>query len=235
MAVKMKFHLNWDSRVLSKFPKLAICIGIINGVHVEKENEQIKKLKKNVYEEVRAKYNIETLKDNPIVRAYRDFYWKLDIDPTKTRPSGEALLRRVLHGEELPRISNVVDAYNLASMKTIIPISGFNKDNLNPPFQVRFANNGETFTGIGMSKPLILTDKVLVLADERQILCIYPYRDSEYTKITEQTKNVAIVGYGAPGIEENQLREAVETTLSYIKAVSDGEIQTIRIFNSTSK
>lgn len=231
----MRFHLNWDLRVLSKFPELAICIGIINGVHVEKENEQIKKLKKIIYEEVRAKYNIETLKDNPIVRAYRDFYWKLGIDPTKTRPSGEALLRRVLHGEELPQISTVVDAYNLASMKTIIPISGLDEDRLSPPFQVRFANNGETFTGIGMSKPLILTDNMLVLADERQILCVYPYRDADYTKITEKTKNVVIIGYGAPGIEKNQLIEAVETTLSYIKTVSDGEIQTIRVFSSTSK
>jgi DNA/RNA-binding domain of Phe-tRNA-synthetase-like protein len=231
----MQFHLNWDSRVLSKFSELAICIGTINGVRVEKENEQIKKLKKSVYKEVRAKYNIETLKDNPRVRAYRDFYWKLGIDPTKTRPSGEALLRRVLHGEDLPCISNVVDAYNLASMKTIIPISGFDKDRLSPPFQVRFANNGEAFTGIGMSKPLILTDNMLVLADERQILCIYPYRDADYTKITEKTRNVVIIGYGAPGIERNQLEEAVETTLSYIKAVSEGEIQTIRVFSSMSK
>ncbi|MEM3579550.1 MAG: phenylalanine--tRNA ligase beta subunit-related protein [Candidatus Bathyarchaeia archaeon] len=235
MMGKGQFHLNWDSRVLSKFPELAICIGIIDGVHVEKENEQIKKLKRSVYEEVKAKHNIETLKDNPVVRAYRDFYWKLDIDPTKTRPSGEALLRRVLHGEELPRISTVVDAYNLASMQTIIPISGFDKDLLNPPFQVRFAKNGEAFTGIGMSKPLILKDNMLVLADENQVLCIYPYRDSDYTKITEQTKNVAVVGYGAPGIEENQLSEAVKTTLSYIKAVSGGEAQTIRIFSSTAK
>ncbi|MGQ9507069.1 MAG: B3/B4 domain-containing protein [Candidatus Bathycorpusculaceae bacterium] len=231
----MQFHLNWDSRVLSKFPELALCVGIINGVHVEKENEQIKKLKKNVYEEVRAKYKIETLKDNPIVRAYRDFYWKLDIDPTKTRPSGEALLRRVLHGEDLPRISTVVDAYNLASMKTIIPISGFDKECLNPPFQIRFANNGETFTGIGMSKPLILTDNMLVLADEKQVLCIYPYRDADYTKITEKTKNVVIIAYGAPRIEKNQLTEAVETTLAYIKTVSGGEIQTIRVFSSTPK
>jgi DNA/RNA-binding domain of Phe-tRNA-synthetase-like protein len=231
----MQFQLNWDSRVLSKFPALAICIGTINGVRVEKENEQIRKLKKSVYEEVRAKYNIETLKDNSTVRAYRDFYWKLGIDPTKTRPSGEALLRRVLHGEDLPCISNVVDAYNLASMKTIIPISGFDEDRLSPPFQVRFANNGEVFAGIGMSKPLVLTDNVLVLADERQILCIYPYRDADYTKITEKTRNVVIIGYGAPSIERNQLEEAVETTLSYIKAVSGGEIQTIRVFSSMSK
>jgi DNA/RNA-binding domain of Phe-tRNA-synthetase-like protein len=205
---------------------------MINNIHVEKDNKQIQKLKKSVYEEVRAKHNIETLKDNPTVRACRDFYWKLGIDPTKTRPSGEALLRRVLHGKELPHISTVVDAYNLASLKTIIPISGFDKDRLKPPLQVRFAKNGEAFMGIGMNKPMTLADKMLVLADEKQILCIYPYRDSDYTKITEQTRNVLVVGYGALGITEEQLKEAVETTILYIKLVSDGKTEMTRVFKN---
>jgi DNA/RNA-binding domain of Phe-tRNA-synthetase-like protein len=234
-VLKLQINVNWDSEVSKRFPKLSLGVGTINNVRVEIENEQIKRLKKTVYEEVRAKYNIETLKDNPTVRAYRDFYWRLDIDPTKTRPSGEALLRRVLHGDELPCISTVVDAYNLASTKTIIPISGFDKDRLNPPFHVRFAENGETFMGIGMVKPMTLTDKILVLADERQVLCIYPYRDSEYTKITEQARNVLIVGYGAPKITEQQLTEAVETTLACIKLVSGGETEIIKVFSSTPK
>jgi len=231
----VQIHVNWDSAVSARFPELSICIGTINNVRVEKENVQIQRLKKAVYEEARAKYNIETLKDNPTVRAYRDFYWRLGIDPTKTRPSGEALLRRVLHGDELPQISTVVDTYNLASMRTIIPISGFDKDRLNPPFQIRFARNGEAFIGIGMSKPMALMDKMLVLADEKQVLCIYPYRDSDYTKINDQTRNVLIVGYGAPEITEKQLSEAVETTLSYIKIVSGGEIEMIKVFSSTHK
>ena len=120
-------------------------------------------------------------------------------------------------------------------MKTIIPISGFDKDCLNPPFHVRFAKNGETFTGIGIGKPMALTDKMLVLADEKQVLCIYPYRDSDYPKITERTRNVLIVGYGAQETTEQQLTEAVETTLAYIKLVSSGEAEIIKIFNSTPK
>lgn len=231
----MQIPVLWGSQLSEKFPELAICIGIINDVHVEKENEQIEELRKAVHEEVRTKYNIETLKDNPTVRAYRDFYWNLDIDPTKTRPSGEALLRRILHGKELPRISTVVDAYNLASMKTIIPISGFDKDRLNPPFQVRFAKNSEAFTGIGMNKPVPLTDKMLVLADENQILCIYPYRDSDHAKITEQTRNLLIVGYGAPRITETQLKDALETTIAYIKQVSDGKTETTKVFSPMPK
>ncbi|MEM2970880.1 MAG: phenylalanine--tRNA ligase beta subunit-related protein [Candidatus Bathyarchaeia archaeon] len=232
---KMQIGVTWASEVSAKFPGLSICIGVITNVKVERENEQIKRLKKSVYEEVKAKYTVETLKDNPTVRAYRDFYWRLGIDPTKTRPSGEALLRRVLHGGELPHISTVVDAYNLASMKIIIPISGFDLNCLNPPFQIRYAKTGETFMGIGMDKPVALTGNMLVLADEKQVLSIYPYRDSDHTKITENTRNVLVVGYGVSGIAQEQLKEAVETTLSYIKLVSDGETEMVKVFSSASK
>jgi DNA/RNA-binding domain of Phe-tRNA-synthetase-like protein len=231
----MEFSIFWCAEVCAQFPKLAVGLGLIKGVNVEKENEQIKRLKETVYNEVRSKYNIETLKDNPTVRAYRDFYWKLSIDPTKTRPSGEALLRRVLHGNALPTISTVVDAYNLASMKTIIPISGFDSEKINPPLNVRFAENKEAFVGIGMDKPMTLTDKMLVLADKNQVLCVYPHRDSDHTKITEKTKNVLIVAYGAPEITEQQLKDAVETTLSYIKQVSSGEIQAVKVFSASPK
>jgi DNA/RNA-binding domain of Phe-tRNA-synthetase-like protein len=229
----MQINVNWSPEVSERFPELSICVGAIRGVRNEKESEQIRELARTVYEEVRAKYNIETVKDDLTARAYRDFYWKLDIDPTKTRPSGEALLRRVLHGDELPRISAVVDAYNLASMKTIVPISGFDLDLLNMPFQVRFARNGEAFNGIGMDKPVPLTGKMLILTDEKQVLCIYPYRDCDHTKISLQTQNVLVVGYGASGMTEQQLKESVETTLSYISQVAGGETEMVKVFSSS--
>lgn len=86
-----------------------------------------------------------------------------------------------------------------------------------------------------MNKPRNLTDKMLVLADEKQILCIYPYRDSDKTKITEQTRNVIIVGYGGPGITEKQLKKAAETATSYVSMVSDGETGIIKVFSRTPK
>jgi DNA/RNA-binding domain of Phe-tRNA-synthetase-like protein len=229
-----RLDLHFDLEVPRKILKLSVCLGSISNVRVEKDNDCIQSLRKAAYEEVRSKFVVEELKNNPTVRAYRDLYWKLGVDPTKTRPSGEALLRRVLHGSDLPRISTVVDAYNLASMITIVPISGFDGDRLKPPFQVRFANSGETFTGIGMSKPMRLTDKMLVLADEMQVLSIYPYRDCDHTKITVETKNALIVAYGAPGIVDEQLRRAVESTISNIKLTSDGETGAIQVFTSTS-
>lgn len=60
----------------------------------------------------------------------------------------------------------------------------------------------------------------------------FPYRDLDNTKITGQTRNALIVGYGSPGITEEQLNEAVETTISYIKLVSYGETEAIKVFNA---
>jgi DNA/RNA-binding domain of Phe-tRNA-synthetase-like protein len=235
MQRDMQIAVHWSAQVSAKFPDLTICMGIINGLRIEKDNQRLRELKKAVYSEVRAKYNIETLRDNAVVRAYRDFYWKLDIDPTKTRPSGEALLRRVLHGNELPNISTAVDAYNLASLKTIIPISGFDRNRLNPPLCVRFATSNETFIGIGMDKPITLTEKIMVLADEKQILCVYPYRDLDFTKISEQTRDAVVIGYGAPNVTEQRLKQSVETTLSYIRQVADGEVEIISVLSANPK
>lgn len=197
---------------------------------MELTNTQTEALKRAVIEEARSKYRLELLKDNPTVRAYRDLFWSLDVDPTKTRPSGEALLRRVLHGKEIPKISTVVDSYNLASLKTIIPLSGFDLDALHLPLCIRFSQLNEEFHGIGMEAPIKLKEKMLVLADGKRIVCIYPYRDAEATKITNKTRNVMIVGYGAPKIHEDELTSAVETALSFIKQTSSGKIEMIRVF-----
>ncbi len=227
----MEVHFDLD--VAKKIPNLSVCLGSINSVSVQKDNEHIERIKKTVYDEARKKHTLEQLKDNPTVRAYRDLYWKLNVDPTKTRPSGEALLRRVLHGSNLPNISTVVDAYNLASMKTIIPISGFDRDRLSPPFHVRFARSGESILGIGMTEPFRLNEKMLVMADQKHVLCIYPYRDSDLTKITLTTSNVLIVAYGAPGISREKLNEAVEATVEYINLVSNGKTEMLEVFNAS--
>ncbi|MEM0216776.1 MAG: phenylalanine--tRNA ligase beta subunit-related protein [Candidatus Bathyarchaeia archaeon] len=228
----MSIDLYWSDDVVRKFPGLAVAIGNITNVSVEKENNKIRELKESVCKEVLSKYSLDTLKDNPIVRAYRDLYWRIGIDPTKTRPSGEALLRRVLRGNPVPTLLTAVDAYNLASIKTIIPISGFDMARLHPPLNIRFARKDEEFIGIGATKPIKLDERMLVLTDSERVLCIYPHRDSEHTKITEDTKEILIVAYGAQGIGRQQLEDAVQLALKYINTVCGGEIGFIRFFSS---
>jgi DNA/RNA-binding domain of Phe-tRNA-synthetase-like protein len=87
-------------------PDLNVLVFGIRGVRVERENPELEEFKKNLVEKIRERYDLETLKDQPILRAYRSFYWRVGIDPTKTRPAAEALIRRVLSGKPIPRNSS---------------------------------------------------------------------------------------------------------------------------------
>lgn len=229
----MEPFLEWSKEASTRFPNLLVCTGAISDVKVERRTRETETLKQSIITKMRQSLKIEQIKDDPTVRAYRDLYWSLGIDPTKTRPSGEALLRRVLHGNDVPSISNVVDAYNLASLETIIPLSGFDQDLVSPPLGIRFSNEKDEFRGIGMYKPTKFPRKVLLVADKKQILCVYPYRDADATKITDKTRNVLIIGYGAPGVNQNQLVDAVEKALSYIENLASGNKKTVNVFQAT--
>ena len=113
----------------------------------------LEEFKEEVFVEVKSRFTLESLKDEPVFRAYRDFFWRIGVDPTKVRPAAEALIRRVLGGRSIPRINTVVDAYNLVSMTTCIALAAFDVSRLNGDIIMRFADKGEEFFGIGMDKP----------------------------------------------------------------------------------
>src|SRR5688572_6185558 len=53
--------------------------------------------------------------------AVRTMYKRVGLDPTKTRPSSEALLRRVRKGGAVPRINSMVDVCNWCSLEFQLP------------------------------------------------------------------------------------------------------------------
>src|SRR2546430_34474 len=122
----------------------------------------------------RRTYALETLKDEPRLRAYRDFFWRVGVDPTKIRPAAEALLRRVIRGKPFPRINALVDAYNLASAETRIALAAFDIANLRGDLGMRRSHPGETFLGIGMEAPVTLRGVEAVCEDADRLCAIFP-------------------------------------------------------------
>jgi DNA/RNA-binding domain of Phe-tRNA-synthetase-like protein len=202
--------------VQRKFPDLKVLIQEIHGLSVSEADPRLEQFKKDVCAEVRRSFTLEGLKDEPVFRAYRDFFWRIRVDPTKTRPAAEALIRRVLGGRPLPRINTVVDAYNLSSMITLIALAAFDTDRINGNMIMRFADKDEEFLGIGMGKPMILAGGEVLIADESRLLAIYPHRDADYSKITIQTKNIVIISCGVPGIPQDKLKESISEAYDII-------------------
>jgi len=216
-------NLKIDSKLKARFPDLNVLTLRIKGVQVRKRDDELENFKAEVMKQVRDDYSLDSVKDHPTFRAYRDFFWSIKIDPTKIRPAAEALIRRIIAGKTLPRINTLVDAYNLASIKSRIAIATFDADKLEGDLLMRFAEEGEQFIGIGMDKPLILTGGEIVVSDEEKLIAVYPYRDADNTKVTEKTANVAIVVCGVPGIPKRDLENASQVAVEYITRFCGGE------------
>lgn len=204
------------------FPELRALLWRIKDVRVARRSPKLEDFKKTVIARVKSRYTLAGLKDEETFRRYRDFFWRLNIDPTKIRPASEALIRRVLQGKSLPRINTLVDAYNLASMESGIALAAFDGDIVEGDLLMRYAAEGESFLGIGMKYERILGGGELVIEDEDKIVAVYPYRDADNTKITLKTRNVLLVSCGVPGIREDDLYAAGKLGADYITRFCGG-------------
>ena len=204
-------------KILDTFPGLSVSEGTIGPLAIRKEDSALEALKQEITIGIESQYTLDGVKDEPLFRAYRDFFWSVGVDPTKTRPASEALVRRVLAGKPLPTINTAVDAYNLASIRSAIPIAAFDADILCGDLTMRFAEEGEDFLGIGMKKPVILQKNQVILVDENDIIAIYPYRDSDTTKITLATETIHLVACGVPKVERERVTEAYELAKRFLE------------------
>ncbi|MCD6420868.1 MAG: hypothetical protein J7L17_00465, partial [Thaumarchaeota archaeon] len=119
-----------DDEVRRLFPDLSVLLAELRDLVVRERDEELEKFKREVYERIRSRYRLEDLKDDPVVKAYWSFFWRIGLDPTKTRPAAEALIRRILAGRGLPTINTLVDAYNLASAEACIALAAFDADKI---------------------------------------------------------------------------------------------------------
>lgn len=196
----------------AEFPGLRVLETELTGLAVQRTDPGLEARKLRAIAETRARRKgLDELRDEPLFRAYRDFYWRVGVDPTKTRPAGEALTRRVLGGRSLPTINTLVDAYNLVSLTTSVAIAAFDSAHVTrSALTMRRARAGERFLGIGMDRPMELLGNEVVIDDEdhQELIAIYPYRDAEKSKIRDGTNAALILMCGVPGIEDGALENA---------------------------
>jgi DNA/RNA-binding domain of Phe-tRNA-synthetase-like protein len=209
----------------NRFPDLKVLAFSVKDVKVAKRKDELEEFKKLVFDEVRKRYSLETVKDVPVFRTFRDFFWKIGIDPTKNRPAAEALVRRILAGKPIPSINTAADACNLASIKSEVPLATFDEDKIKDKLTMRFALKEESFLGIGMTKPMSLNGGEVVISDSERIVALYPHRDADYSKLTEKTRNVTILVCGVPGISLETLNQSKKIAIEYINKFCNGRTE----------
>ena len=147
-------------------------------------------------EGVRRRLRLETLAEDTVVAAVRKLFRAAGCDPTRYRPSSEALIRRVLKGETLPAIHPLVDLNNALSITLHVPSCIMAAGTIEPPFVLRAGREGETMASL--RGPFPLEGKPL-LADARGPFGT-PITDSERVKVHPATRQALLVAYLPAGM-----------------------------------
>ena len=211
-----------EPELAAEFPGLEALLFDVTGLRVAPTDDTGAAFIEERVIDYRRIYALETLKDEPHLRAYRDFFWRVGVDPTKVRPAAEALLRRVIQGKPFPRINALVDAYNLASAETRIALAAFDKSKLRGDLRMRRSRPGETFLGIGMESTVTLTGVEIVCEDADRLVAIYPYRDADASRVSSATRDVRFLVCGVPGISSEALREAAAVAANLVTRFCGG-------------
>ncbi|MFP5287491.1 MAG: B3/4 domain-containing protein [Thermoanaerobaculia bacterium] len=153
-------------------------------------------LRRSVSERARAGLSLETLSSSPTVTALRRLYKAAGCDPGRYRPSSEALLRRVLKGEDLPAIHPLVDLNNCLSVELAVPCCIVAEGSFASPVTLRAGRAGESYESL--RGPFNLEGKPL-LADAEGPFGT-PITDSQRVKVTEGTRRAWMVAYLPGGI-----------------------------------
>jgi len=148
-----------------------------------------------------------------ITAAVRTMYKRVGIDPTKTRPSSEALLRRVRRGDELPRVNSLVDVVNWCSLESRLPFGLYDADRIHGSVELRLGRPGEEYAGI--RKDTVHVAGRLTLADDRGPFG-NPTSDSVRTMVTEATTRVLVVIFAPVSIPPAEVDRVAATTAERI-------------------
>lgn len=206
-----------------------VLLGVITagGIVVRAEAPAVWAEIDRVAESCRRRFAGKAPREIAELQPARELYWRTGEDPTKLRPSSEALLRRVLRGESLYRINSLVDSCNLCSLKFLLPIGLYDLDRITGRVEARLGRAGEAYDSLGKGRYAV--DGRLALFDDLGPFGS-PTNDSRRTAITEATRRCLMVIFAPTRYSRDDLRGHLTTAAGYLRnLVGAAEIETMVI------
>ncbi|MBD3259347.1 hypothetical protein GF371_01815, partial [Candidatus Woesearchaeota archaeon] len=208
-----------------QFPGLHIGIVIARGINNTVKSEEIMKKTRQKELEIRGRLTKSELSEHPNVKPWRLAYSWFGAKPKKYKCSIEALLLRILGGDNLPDINALVNLYNFVSIDKLLPIGADDLDKIDGGIRLTQAEGNEKYVEIGTLEEKNPKENEVVYMDDKEVLCRrWNWRESEKTKLTEDTKNVIV--YAESLLGKELAEQTVNELAELMKDVVGGEINT---------
>lgn len=177
-------------------------------------------------QKTKEEYSLEDILNIPLIKEARDGYKKLGKDPSRYRLACESLLRRLVKGNQLYRINNVVDVGNLLSIDANRSVAVLDYDKIQGDIKIRLGLETDVYEGIG--RGIINVSNIPVYEDE-----VGPFgsttSDTPRTMVTDNTKKILlfIICFSDTYIAEHR-QKAIDLFTEYGYAKNIKELEVIK-------
>lgn len=184
--------------------------------------DKIKELEK----EINETYTLEQVLQIPSIKNARDGYKALGKDPSRYRLACESLFRRLVKGNGLYRVNNVVDAGNVLSIELAKSTAVLDYDKIQGNIHIRIGTDDDIYYGIG--RGLINVNNIPLYVDEESPFGS-PTSDTNRTAISENTKKILLMIICFDELDKNIIEEkAIDIFKKYALATNVNKIKVIK-------
>ncbi|WP_010630547.1 B3/B4 domain-containing protein [Sporolactobacillus vineae] len=172
------------------------------------------------YENIRLSLEDQPIQEVPGVSEWRAVFRKVGTDPSRYRPSQEALLRKIRRDGQPHQIHSAVDLNNFFSVQYGIPLGIYDLDRVKLPVQLKIGGAEDRYDGLN-GRVMHMENKI-VSADSAGAFGS-PIVDSKRTCVTEKTKNALQIVYLRPSMSAQEARKLAARTAEMFTQVHGGE------------
>ena len=224
MMVFMKFYI--EPPVIEKYPDLKVGVLVVKELDNRGSAEEIVQLMEQTFEKIQAHYKDKELAKEPKIMDWREAYKAFGYKPSSYRCSAEALLRRVISGKGLPNINPVVNLYNMISVKYVLPAGADDLGKTEGDIRLAAAQGGEHFVTLGSRKEETAQSGEIIYRDDAEVLCkAWNWRESDKSKITEESQNVSLVIEGLAHTRPGEIKKALQELSGLIQKYCGGKAE----------
>ncbi len=162
------------------------------------------------------------------VAAFAQLHRRVGVPSRKEQSSVERLLLLALKRGELPAINNLVDAYNLVSLRTRCSLGAHDLDIIALPVTLRLLTGRESFTPLGETTPATAPPGEYGYVDAaNRLLCRLDVRQADFSKVTGRTRNVLLIVEGTAEHAAEMLQRAIEDVIEVARRYCGGSAEVI--------
>ncbi|MCJ7525433.1 MAG: hypothetical protein MUP71_09470 [Candidatus Aminicenantes bacterium] len=212
--------------VFARFPEYRRGVVLAHEVKNGDSSPELVELLRSEEALVRERLQVETLTAEPRLASWREAFRQLGFKPGDNRPSIEALLRRVLRGQELPSINALVDIGNIVSLRHLLPVGSHAIDVLEHDIALLPASGLEEFIAFGseaIERPL--AGEYIFSEGEKVMTRRWIWRQANHTLTLPQTTAIEFNLDALPPVAAVDLETAARDVMDLVERFCGGTIK----------